>query len=220
MSAPRAANNAYVDPGVRFPAPAFLGDTNYRSTTWTLTGTRNWGNFNNLVVGVQRQTEEGGMTSVGDFDFDGNPDNLQYNLERRTDSVFAEGRWRVAPPLSLQIGVRYDKIQDYGSSTTPHLGAVWELPNGSTVLKAETYSQGFKPPSFFALGFPIGANPDLKPEESTNYELTLVQGFDNQAGSLEVSIFRTEYQNLVDFDTTPSPTSIAAASPSRASSRR
>ena len=54
------------------------------------------------------------MTSVGDFDFDGNADNLQYNLERRTDSVFAEGRWRVVPELSLQIGVRYDSIQDYG----------------------------------------------------------------------------------------------------------
>jgi iron complex outermembrane receptor protein/vitamin B12 transporter len=78
---------------------------------------------------------------------------------------------------------------------------VWELPNGTTVLKAN-YSQGFKPPSFFALGFPIGGNPDLLPEESTNYELTLVQGFDNQAGSLEVSIYRTEYQNLVDFDST------------------
>jgi outer membrane cobalamin receptor len=44
--------------------------------------------------------------------------------------------------LSQQIGVRYDGIQDYGSSTTPHIGAVWNLPNGSTTLKAN-YSQGF-----------------------------------------------------------------------------
>ncbi len=195
-----SADNAFVDGGVRFPVPAFLGDTNYRNTTLTLTGTHNWNNFDNLVVGVQRQTEKGGMTSVGDFDFDGNADNLQYNLERRTNSVFAEGRWRVVPELSLQIGVRYDSIQDYGSSTTPHIGAVWNLPNGSTTLKAN-YSQGFKPPSFFALGFPIGGNPDLKPEESTNYELTLVQAFGDQASSLEVSLFRTEYKNLVDFDT-------------------
>jgi vitamin B12 transporter len=195
------ANNAFVDGGVRFPVPAFLGDTDYRSTTLTLTATRDWGNFNNLVFGIQRQTEEGGMTSVGDFDFDGTADNLQYNLKRNTNSVFAEGRWRIVAPLSLQIGVRHDDIQDYGSSTTPHLGAVWQLPNGSTMLKAN-YSQGFKPPSFFALGFPIGANPNLKPEESTNYELTLVQAFDDQASSLEVSIFRTEYQNLVDFDGT------------------
>jgi vitamin B12 transporter len=194
-----SADNAFVDPGVRFPVPAFLGDTDYRSTTLTLTATRNWGSFNNLVVGVQRQTEKGGMTSVGDFDFDGNADNLQYRLRRRTDSAFAEGRWRVATPLSLQIGVRYDDIQDYGSSTTPHLGAVWDLPNGTTTLKAN-YSQGFKPPSFFALGFPIGGNPNLKPEESTNYELTLVQALGNLGSSLEVSVFRTEYQNLVDFD--------------------
>jgi vitamin B12 transporter len=194
------ANNAFVDAGVRFPVPAFLGDTNYRATTYTLTGTHNWNNTDNLVVGLQRLIEKGGMTSVGDFDFEGTPDTLQYELERRTDSVFAEGRWRVVPELSLQIGVRYDDIQGYGSSTTPHLGAVWQLPNGTTTLKAN-YSQGFKPPSFFALGFPIGANPNLKPEESTNYELTLVQAFAEQAATLEVSVFRTQYTNLVDFDT-------------------
>ncbi len=194
-----SANNAFVDPGVRFPVPAFTGDTDYRNTTLTLTATHNWSDTANLVVGLQRQTEQGGMTSVGDFDFDGNPDTLLYDLQRRTDSVFAEGRWRVAAPLSLQIGVRYDDIQGYGSQTTPHLGAVWNLPNGTTTLKAN-YSKGFKPPSFFALGFPIGGNPDLKAEESTNYELMLVQGFDNQAASLEISVFRTEYQNLVDFD--------------------
>ncbi len=193
------ANNAYVDAGVRFPVPAFTGDTDYRNTTLTLTATHNWSDFDNVVVGVQRQTEQGGMTSVGDFDFDGNPDTLLYNLQRRTDSVFAEGRLRVAPPLSLQIGLRYDNVQNYGSVTTPHLGAVWDLPNGTTTLKAN-YSKGFKPPSFFALGFPIGGNPDLKAEQSTNYELTWVQGFDNEAASLQISIFRTEYQNLVDFD--------------------
>jgi vitamin B12 transporter len=76
---------------------------------------------------------------------------------------------------------------------------VWQLPNGTTTLKAN-YSQGFKAPSFFALGFPIGANPNLKPEESTNYELTLVQTFADKTASLEVSVFRTQYRNLVDFD--------------------
>jgi vitamin B12 transporter len=193
------ANNAYVDAGVRFPVPAFLGSTNYRNTTWTITGTRNWGNSNSIVVGAQRQTETGGMTSVGDFDFDGNPDTLQYSLSRRTNSIFAEAQWQVVPPLSLQIGVRRDDVQDYGAQTTPHLGAVWTLPNGTTTFKAN-YSKGFKPPSFFALGFPIGGNPALKAEESTNYEVTAFQAFDEQASSLQVSVFRTQYQNLVDFD--------------------
>jgi vitamin B12 transporter len=193
------ANNAFVDGGVRFPVPAFLGDTSYRSTTYTLTATHNWNATDNLVIGVQRLVEKGGMTSLGDFDFDGGPDTLQYELERRTNSVFAEGRWSVVPEVSVQIGVRYDDIQDYGTSTTPHLGAVWQLPNGTTTLKAN-YSQGFKAPSFFALGFPIGANPNLKPEESTNYELTLVQTFADKTASLEVSVFRTQYRNLVDFD--------------------
>lgn len=193
------SNNAYIDAGVRFPVPAFVGDTDYRNTTWTLTATRNWGASDSLVVGVQRQTEQGGMNSLGDFDFDGNADMLSYNLSRRTDSVFAEGLWRVGTQVSLQIGLRYDRTQDYGSETTPHLGAVWNLPNGTTTFKAN-YSKGFKPPSFFALGFPIGGNPNLKAEQSTNYELTWVQAFDDRKSSFEVSAFHVDYQNLVDFD--------------------
>jgi outer membrane receptor protein involved in Fe transport len=77
---------------------------------------------------------------------------------------------------------------------------VWDFGNGATTLKAN-YNKGFKPPSFFALGFPIGANPDLAPERSENAELTLAHRFD--AGlSAQIAAFRIEYTDLVDFDPT------------------
>ncbi len=195
------ANNVAVDPGVRFPVPAFSSDTNFRRTTLNATVSRQWGTAASVVAGLERQQEDGGLNSLGDFDFDGNPDALAFNLKRRTDSVFAEGRVRLVPPLSVQVGVRRDRVQGLSAVTTPHLGAVWDLPNGATTLKA-TYSKGFKPPSFFALGFPIGANPNLRPERSSNAELTLAHRFGSDS-SLEVSVFEIDYKDLVDFTVDP-----------------
>jgi len=83
--------------------------------------------------------------------------------------------------------------------TTPHLGLVWDLPDGATTLKAN-YGEGFKPPSFFALGFPIGANPDLRPETSKNVDLTLAHRLDAAGSLVQVGVFHTEYEDLVDFD--------------------
>ena len=193
------ANNAFIDPGVRFPVPAFISDTDFRRTTLHATATRNWASFASVVVGFEHLTEKGSLSSVGDFDFDGSPDTLQFRLERRTNSMFVEGRFQLAMPVSLQIGLRRDKVQGLDAETTPHLGAVWNLPNNATTLKA-SYGKGFKPPSFFALGFPIGANPDLRPERSRNAELTLVHRFDGDASSLQLSAFHIRYRDLVDFD--------------------
>jgi len=155
-----------------------------------------------LVAGAEYQKEEGGFSSLGDFDFDGNADNLDFELTRTTTSVFAEGYAQVVKELSLQVGVRHDKITDIDGVTTWHLGAVWELPNRSTTFKA-SYSEGFKAPSFFALGFPIGANPDLQPETSRNFELTWAQRLDAKGSLLQVSVYQIDHKNLVDFVVDP-----------------
>jgi iron complex outermembrane receptor protein/vitamin B12 transporter len=194
------SNNPFVAPGVRFPVPAYLNQTDFRRTTYSASLTRDWGPGTSLVVGAEHQTEKGSSLSLGDFDFDGVPDTPGFDLERTTRSYFAEARVQVARPVSLQLGVRYDDISAIGSQTTPHVGAVWSLPDGVTKLKAN-YSEGFKPPSFFALGFPIGGNPALRPERSRNTELTWARSL-GAAGSTQVSAFYIDYTDLVDFDPT------------------
>jgi iron complex outermembrane receptor protein/vitamin B12 transporter len=195
------ADNPFIDAGVRFPVPAFTSDTHFRRTTAHLTATRKLRESILLVAGIEHQAEEGSLVSVGDFQFDGDPITLNYALQRDTDSVYAEGQFQLAPPVSLQIGMRRDKVEGLSAETTPNLGIAWTLPHSATTLKA-SYSEGFKPPSFFALGFPIGANPDLKPETSSNVEFTLVQRIGDSGSSAQVGLFHTDYLDLVDFDST------------------
>jgi iron complex outermembrane receptor protein/vitamin B12 transporter len=196
------ADNAFVDSGVRFPVPPFISDTNMKRTNAQVLARHEYGSQASVVAGLEHQVEDGDLTSVGDFFGLGSPQTLSFELKRKTNAVFAEGRIQVLPAVAVQLGVRRDKVEGIESVTTPHLGAVWELPNGATTLKA-SYGKGFKPPSFFALGFPIGGNPDLRPERSVNSELSVSHKFD-AAGSavVQVSLFQIDYKDLVDFDGT------------------
>jgi vitamin B12 transporter len=194
------ADNAAIDAGVRFPVPQFTSDSDFKRTSFQLTAAHNWSATTSLVVGVERQNEKGNLTSVGIFGFGGNPDVLPFALDRGTNSIFAEGRFEVVPAVEAQLGIRHDKVEGLSGETTPHLGLVWTAA-AATTLKA-SYSEGFKPPSFFALGFPIGANPDLKPERSKNIELTLVQKLGTDGSSAQVSVYQIDYKDLVDFDAT------------------
>ena len=193
------ADNAAIAGGVRFPVPAFTSDTDFRRTVVNATGTQQLGPDASLVVGLEHQIEDGKLTSVGDFFGAGSPQTLPFNLKRNTNSVFAEGRWQVMPALALQAGLRHDKVEGLSGETTPHLGAVWNLPNGATTMKA-SYGEGFKPPSFFALGFPIGANPNLRPERSRNLEVTAAHRIDGENTGVQISVFQTTIKDLVDFD--------------------
>jgi vitamin B12 transporter len=195
------ADNAAVDAGVRFPVPAFASDTDFQRSNATVSATHDYGDRASVVLGVEYQKEQGDLSSVGDFLFLGSPQTFSFQLDRKTKSVFGEGRMRVLPTLAVQLGVRRDKVDGIEGVTTPHLGVVWDLPNGATTLKAN-FNKGFKAPSFFALGFPIGANPNLRPERSKNTELTLAHRIDTDGSAVQVSVFRTEYEDLVDFDGT------------------
>jgi vitamin B12 transporter len=191
-------DNAAVDAGVRFPVPAYTSDTDFQRSNATITATHQYGDTASVVAGFEYQKEEGNLTSLGDFFGPGTPP-LTFELDRTTKSVFLEGRVKLMPSLAVQLGLRHDKVEGIDSVTTPHLGLVWDLPDGATTLKAN-YGEGFKPPSFFALGFPIGANPDLRPETSKNIDFSLAYRLDAVGSLVQIGVFNTEYEDLVDFD--------------------
>jgi outer membrane cobalamin receptor len=121
-------------------------------------------------------------------------------MERDACSVFIEGRAQPIRGVRVQLGLRQDKVDGLAAVTTPHVGFLWDLgQGGSTVLKF-TYGEGFKPPSFFALGFPIGANPNLRPERSKNAEAGVTHRLDGAGSNVKLGVFETRYRDLVDFD--------------------
>ena len=124
-----------------------------------------------LTVGFEHLREVG--KNRGELEFVGPQD---FDLTRTTKSPFVEVKLKPIDPLILHLGVRHDSISDKGNETSPSAGVRFTIPGTKTTLKAH-YAEGFKPPSFFALGDPITGNPDLVSETSKSTEIGFEQGF-------------------------------------------
>jgi outer membrane cobalamin receptor len=65
--------------------------------------------------------------------------------------------------------------------------------------------EGFKLPSFFALGHPLVGNPNLLPETSHSVDTGVSQALWDQRFTIGVTYFYSAFTNLIDFDPGPPP---------------
>lgn len=99
------------------------------------------------------------------------------------------------------LGLRYDDIDRFGSKTTWRLAPSWQLPNGSTRLRASA-GTGFKAPTLTQLfDNSFGsANPNLKPEQSRGWDVGIEQrGFDDRFNA-SLTYFNNNIRDLINFD--------------------
>ena len=123
---------------------------------------------------------------------------VEFDIVRTTRSLFAEATVRPARGVSLNVAARLDDVADGPRALTGRAALRFELRPGGPVLFA-ALGQGYKLPSFFALGHPLIGNADLRPERSVNAEA----GFEWPFGtgrSLRLALFRNRFRDLVDFD--------------------
>lgn len=125
-------------------------------------------------------------------------------FKKNSTSVYAEDEWRLIDNLSLTLGGRYEDHSGFGGQFSPRGYLVWNANDQLTVKGG--VSTGYKAPSPKALhdgvigvsgqgtSFSIGS-PNLKPEESLNYEL----GFNYNNGNLNLTTtaFFNQIENLI-----------------------
>jgi outer membrane cobalamin receptor len=193
-----------VAPGARDPfgLPRTVSASRYRRWSVGATTVVGTGEEPPLLIGVQYEKEQGEVTSTLFFGPFAAPAN--FSKQRDTRSAFAEGRVRLGGLLTAQLGGRVDDVEGHGTHATVNAGAVYRVPRFGQRL-ALSYGTGFKPPSFFALGHPIVGNPQLKPEESRTVEASVASDAVAARLAYRLAIFRSKYENLVDFDPGPPP---------------
>ena len=191
-----------IAPGQRDPfgVPATVFDTELKSfnaviyTQMSLTDRTEW------VIGAECFSENGDSDSLLNFDFFSLPGT--YALERETYSGFIELGHQLFPHTSLNLSLRYDDYDGVDTQWSPSLAVTWDISPLSIDIRR---GSGFKLPSFFALGNPFVGNPDLKPEQSDTYELRVSAELVKERLQATVSIFRNDYENLIDFIPGPPP---------------
>jgi vitamin B12 transporter len=184
-----------IAPGVLDAVPAL--DANDRLTRLEAIGDLTVDTHSvTATIGVDYRREHG--RSDGDIDFGPFSAPVAFAIERVTTSGFAEATLRPFARLTLNAGGRYDKVSHGPGETTGRAGIEWQPFDRAVTLFARI-GEGFKLPSFYALGHPLVGNPDLRPERSRSVEA----GVDWKAAagtSLRFSWYDNHYRDLIDFD--------------------
>ncbi len=152
---------------------------------------------NTLTAGVDWYLNRGEYETLGATPFDESITNT---------AVYLQDQATLFDRLSLTLGGRYDEHSEFGGRFTWRSAAVLRFDETGTRLKASG-GTGFKAPSLndLFLSFPspppfasFVANPDLKPEKSTGWDIGFEQDFGKFA-TLDVRYFENRVRDLITF---------------------
>lgn len=135
-----------------------------------------------------------------------------FDLQRRTLAGNGEILYR-AGRLTLSFGGRVDSAEGFDAVFSPRAGAVVSL--GERTRLKTSWGDGFKLPSFYALGEPNIGNPELAPEKSRGFDLGFEHTLEESRLHLSGAVFYNSFRDLVDF----SPQLFQLVNRSRATTR-
>jgi vitamin B12 transporter len=147
-----------------------------------------WGN-----VGFETRDEHGDSQGYLDLGFLLPTD---YSLKQKIHSGFVNLNAYLIESLLLQASVRRDDADGDAAENSGHVGGRYSLSENWAWFA--NWGEGFKLPSFFALGHPLVGNPNLRPETVETRDT----GFDysrNQV-SVRLTYFKHQFRDLIDFD--------------------
>jgi len=188
-------DNPGIAAGVLAAVPAVTSDSKYRNSRVNVTNTLTLSEKTTLGVGAEWSKEKGEFDSFIDF---GIPVPANFKIERRIRAGFVELNHQFSDAFSMTGGVRRDDA-DGIEETTYRLASHYHVAKtGTDVLL--NYGEGFKLPSFFALGHPLVGNAALQPEFSKNASVGVEQMLLGGQLKLAATYFYNRYTDLVDFD--------------------
>jgi vitamin B12 transporter len=198
LSASRIRDNVAVPavaPGLLDGQPAFSTITGYERAQLLWVNRLDLPADLRLVSGVDFVTENGSDDGAVDLGFAVVPN--AYDLDRSLSSAFAELGRQWSHGLTTTLAVRWDHVGGEGRASGKMGISRAVSENGSRFWGR--IGNGFKLPSFFALGNPLFGNPDLIAEKVRNAEIGYTQVFDS-GSELILSVYKNRYDDLVDFD--------------------
>jgi len=132
-------------------------------------------------------------------------------LDTRADddgwALYAQDQLKLPGRLTFHAGLRYDRYQTFGGTSSPRLGLVWQ-PDPCLALKA-LYGRAFRAPNEYELHYtmedqepPQRGNPDLHPETIDTAELVLEHDLSASA-RLVASAFNSDIRQLIGMTRDP-----------------
>ena len=147
------------------------------------------------TIGAGLLREDGRSRGTIDLGF---PLPVAFDLDRTTASGFAETSLRPGAGITLNLAGRHDAVRHGAGEWTGRGAIAWQVAPGGPALFAGL-GEGFKLPSFYALGHPLVGKPALRPERSRNREAGIEWTSDG-GDRLRIAWFDNRFRDLIDFD--------------------
>ncbi|GHV27571.1 hypothetical protein FACS1894176_09610 [Bacteroidia bacterium] len=131
-------------------------------------------------------------------DFNGVATDTMFNDKKVTELAgYAVVQQTLFDKLTLNAGIRLENNDGYGNEWAPQGGIAYQI-NNQTTVKASV-SKGFRSPNINDLFNPYNgaANPDLKPEEMTNFDVSCLQSLWNHKLQVELTAFYAKGKNRI-----------------------
>jgi vitamin B12 transporter len=142
---------------------------------------------NTLVAGAETQGEEGStIYHWGNFP----------KKSSRTNAVYLQDNMHSGDTISGSLGARYDHQDQFNSKVTYQASGAYAMTK-TTRLKA-SLGTGYKAPSLSQLFDPTYGNPNLKPEESTGADISIIQQLNGGNTQVSATYFWNKYKNLIN----------------------
>ncbi len=150
---------------------------------------------NHLVVGVEFQKN----TRQKLLKYDVNPAVVYLDEDRDsfTWALYVEDEIKLTDRVLINVGLRYDRYSNFGSSLNPRLAGIFSLSDRSTLKLL--YGTAFRAPSEYELqpGVDRIASPDLKAEGARSFEVVFEHYFSPQT-RLTLAAYQNQLTDLIE----------------------
>lgn len=135
----------------------------------------------------------------------GNVDRSAFQADFTTADAYLQDEFTVGAGVTLLPGLRYERHEVYGDNWSPRLSAMW-APRRDVILRASV-GWGYRAPSakelyyvfnHISAGYIVQGNPDLRPEHSENYSVSLEHHYRDQSVG-RVTFYRNNLHDLITF---------------------
>jgi vitamin B12 transporter len=147
--------------------------------------------WNTLTLGWEYRSESGRNVTEGSFP-------TQFDDTINTLALFAQDELSIFDRLFLGGGLRWEDNSQFGTSLTGRASAALLINEIGTKLRF-AWGQGFRAPTINDLFFPGFANPDLKPERSTSWEIGFDQRLWKDRIRFGATYFNNNFRDLIQF---------------------
>ncbi len=186
-----ARDNLFVD-------TTFYLSRHYREKRLTAAGSLAWEQGKHTLLAGWNWNRVHIASADWSANFPGLPANwIEVGRQRVASSLTLQDEYRATETFTLTGGLRHDRYDDVGSSTTPRLAGVWQVAPGH-ILKAQ-YAQAFRAPTFFEQR--NGGLPSMEPETVTTTEAGYA--FRDVRRQFRATLFHSAMRDLIAFGDDP-----------------